>query len=65
MRLGLVIVAGMAVLVLLISHDRGERGRLETFSETTAVGDQAYFRKRATAIASACSLRPWFFRGSL
>jgi len=43
-RIGLAVLIGMTVLLFLIRHDWAARSSLESFSETTAVGDQAYFK---------------------
>ncbi len=47
MCLGGALLAGLAVVTALAAFDRTQRARLETTSETTAVGDVRYFRPPA------------------
>jgi hypothetical protein len=56
MHFGFAIVAGMAVLVLVLSRDSANRAKLESFSETTAVGDQSYFKVPPRAAAPAVAV---------
>lgn len=44
LRVGLVLVAGLVLIVALAIADKARRPRLESVTETTAVGDTAVFR---------------------
>ena len=52
LRLGFALLAGLTIVVGLAFSDSARRGQLEIISETTAVGDTAYFKPSAAKLPS-------------
>lgn len=48
-RLGIVLVAGLALVVIFNALDKPRRTQFERYEEVTAVGDKAWFRLPETA----------------
>ncbi len=49
-RIGLLLLVGFAAVIAGVGYDEGQMRVLETFEETTAVGDRAYFQMPTDAV---------------